>query len=1037
MDVLDLKAKLSLDTTEYESSLSQAGSGATTFGDVLKANLTGGLIEKGVSKLTRGISDFAKASIEAGMDFDSAMAQVAATMGTTVDDIQDLRGFAQEMGSTTAFSATQAAEALNYMALAGYDAETSMAMLPNVLNLAAAGNIDLAYASDMVTDAQSALGLSLEETTDMVDQMAAASSRSNTSVSQLGEAILTIGATARSVRGGTTRLTTILGALADNGIKGAEGGTHLRNIILSLQNPTSDAAAIMEDLNVQIYDADGNMNDLVEIIADLQEGLGEMDDASRDAAISGIFNKADLASVNALLNTTQERFDELTDAIDDAHGAAERMADTQLDNLAGSITLYQSALEGLRIQISDAVTPALQTMVGWATDGLTWLTNIMTPATATEQAVARIQDAQDRLASSEEILDLAQQYRELRVKVQDASLSEEEAAETAETLEDVRNRLAIATGNAKIAEGEYNDELDTTVELEAQAAEVERLQAQIEMWRNLRNGAATYQSQLQQLSSAEAELADAEERRSSALEQQYAGNRDILASVGDKIDEVKSKLEGMDEGAEKADYLATSLGELEDAFHMLGVEADLTGIAQAEEIFDELADSGYETVDALESAQVDVEGLTATIDRLSSETDDFRNNVLSLVEDGFITSAEAADLLGVTVAEIPSMLDEYAEAQEDATEAAEDFADATEDVTESVDASAAMLEEITSSYPRYAEAVGKAGVSLEELSDTLVNNGISAAEWAAAVDSATADVINDFAKADTDLGMSLDEMAANLQANIQAQAEWNTNIATLMAAAEASGDASKIAFVQHMQEMGVGAADQVAAMVQDVDGTLDTFGPLFEDAAAQGITSVMSALDDGAGDVASTSEEVMQSGADAASSVAESEGPGIGLQLDSGIALGLVQGQAGVIAAGVQVMDAAIGAMKARAEIQSPSHVMRDEVGVMLTRGVAVGMTDSAALSEVDRSAGDIMDRVSDAFGSVGYAGSYQYSAATATVNGAVDNAEIVSLLQLYLPMLAQRPIAIDGDTLVGATVARMDQQLGTRSVYAGRGLAG
>ena len=133
-----------------------------------------------------------------------------------------LRSFAMEMGATTAFSATEASNALNYMALAGYDAETSMAMLPNVLNLAAAGGIDLASASDMVTDAQSALGLTLDETSVMVDQMAMAASKSNTSVAQLGEAFLTVGGTAKNLAGGTTELSTMLGVLADNGIKGSE-----------------------------------------------------------------------------------------------------------------------------------------------------------------------------------------------------------------------------------------------------------------------------------------------------------------------------------------------------------------------------------------------------------------------------------------------------------------------------------------------------------------------------------------------------------------------------------------------------------------------------------------------------------------------------------------------------------------------------------------------------------------------------------------------------------------------------------------------
>ena len=334
---------------------------------------------------TAAVSAFGASAVKAGSEFDSAMSQVAATMGYTKDDLNDstteaaqnietLRNFAQEMGSTTAFSATEAAEALNYMALAGYDAETSMSMLPTVLDLASAGSIDLASASDMVTDASSALGLSIDETKDMVNQMAAAASDSNTSVSQLGDAILTIGATARSVKGGTEELSTVLGVLADNGIKGSEGGTHLRNILLSLQDAAEDGKVAMGDFSVEVYDSEGNMRSMVDIIGDMQTGLGDLSQESKDAIISGVFNKTDLASVNALLGTSQERFSELSASISDSAGAAEAMADVQLDNLEGKVTLFKSALEGAKIAVSDELTPTLKEFVTFGSEGLSQLT---------------------------------------------------------------------------------------------------------------------------------------------------------------------------------------------------------------------------------------------------------------------------------------------------------------------------------------------------------------------------------------------------------------------------------------------------------------------------------------------------------------------------------------------------------------------------------------------------------------------------------------------------------------------------------------
>lgn len=376
MNLFELAAKLTLDSSSYDSGIDSAKGKAETFGSKLKSGLAtaGKVTAAAIGTATAAVTAFAKSSVESGMKFDTSMSQVAATMGTTVDQIQDLRDFAQEMGRTTAFSATQAADALNYMALAGYDADTSMSMLPNVLNLAAAGSMDLAAASDMITDSQSALGLTLDETSQLVDKMAKASSKSNTSVSQLGEAILTVGGTAKNLAGGTTELSTALGILADNGTKGAEGGTKLRNIILSLGAPTDTAAKALRDLGVDAYDTNGNLRPLQDTFSDLNKELSSKTMAERTDIINTIFNKTDIKDVNALLATSADRWDELSSAIDDSTGAAQSMANIQLDNLAGDITLFQSALEGAQIAVSDALTPALREFVQFGSDGLSRLT---------------------------------------------------------------------------------------------------------------------------------------------------------------------------------------------------------------------------------------------------------------------------------------------------------------------------------------------------------------------------------------------------------------------------------------------------------------------------------------------------------------------------------------------------------------------------------------------------------------------------------------------------------------------------------------
>lgn len=388
MDVFDLFAKITLDTKEFKSGLSKAADLVKSVGSTIASGL-GTIASTGVAvfeKAADAAFSFGQQATQVGMSFDSAMSQVAATMGKTVADMEseiatvklpsgeeftgNLRDYAKKMGAETAFSATQAAEALNYMALAGYDAETSMSMLPNVLNLAAAGGMELGRASDMVTDAQSALGLSLDETSELVDKMAMAASKSNTSVEQLGDAFLTVGGTAKNLAGGTTELSTVLGILADNGIKGSEGGTALRNIINSLSAPTDKASKMLEELGVSVFDADGKMRSLNDIFLDLNDAVGGMTQEGRMNVISTLFNARDMKSAEALLANVGDRYEELSGYIDQAKDSAGAMADTQLDNLQGQITLMQSALEGVQISLSEKVTPYLKDFVKIGSESL-------------------------------------------------------------------------------------------------------------------------------------------------------------------------------------------------------------------------------------------------------------------------------------------------------------------------------------------------------------------------------------------------------------------------------------------------------------------------------------------------------------------------------------------------------------------------------------------------------------------------------------------------------------------------------------------
>lgn len=319
-----------------------------------------------------------KSVISVGSSFQSSMSQVAATMGMSANEIANnseeykkLSEAAKEMGATTKFSATEAADALNYLALAGYSVNDSVSMLPKILDVAAAGGMDLAKASDMVTDAMSALGLSLDEADSFIDKLARTSQKSNTSVSQLGEAILQIGGTAKSLAGGVSELDTALGILANNGIKASEGGIALRQVILNLTAPSEKAAGFMEEIGLKAYDAYGNMKPLNQIFSELNDILSEYNtQQAKDNVLTSIFDARQLKSARALLSGYGEAWDDLYENIENAEGAAHRMAETMQENLTGAITIAKSALEGVQVTAFEALEKNLTKSVKVATSSI-------------------------------------------------------------------------------------------------------------------------------------------------------------------------------------------------------------------------------------------------------------------------------------------------------------------------------------------------------------------------------------------------------------------------------------------------------------------------------------------------------------------------------------------------------------------------------------------------------------------------------------------------------------------------------------------
>lgn len=357
--------------------IEEAGKKTSAFGDILKASLVSDILIEGAKQLAEGIKMISSASVDVGSNFEASMSQVAATMGMTASEIENgskaytlLSDAAKESGKATKFSASEAAEALNYLALAGYDAEKAAATLPKVLDLAAAGGLDLAYASDLVTDSMAALGMETSELDKYIDQIAKTSQKSNTNIAQLGEATLQCAGMISLTKQSIETMNAELGILANEGIKGAEGGTHLRNVLQSLVAPTDKAAGQLQMLGVQVSSSSGDVRDLNDIMTDLNASLQHMSDSEKTQIISKIFNKTDIAAVNTLLKGTEGAFDDLKKQIIESEGAAADMADTMNANLTGKITILKSALEALGITAYEKIDGTLKDSVDSATEAV-------------------------------------------------------------------------------------------------------------------------------------------------------------------------------------------------------------------------------------------------------------------------------------------------------------------------------------------------------------------------------------------------------------------------------------------------------------------------------------------------------------------------------------------------------------------------------------------------------------------------------------------------------------------------------------------
>src|SRR5699024_2833050 len=356
----------------------KVGSALDGIGDKMQA-IGGKMQDVGKSmsmKITAPIVALGGLAVKTGLDYEASMSRVAATSGATGKDLDNLKDKAREMGRTTQFSASESAEAMNFMAMAGWDAEEMMGGISGVMDLAAASGEDLASVSDIVTDGLAAFGFQAEDSGRVADVLASESSNANTNIGIMGESFKNVAPVAGAMGYSIEDTSVALGLMANAGIKGSKSGTALRNMMTNLAKPTDQMKGAMDELGLSLKDSDGEMKSFDDIMQDLRGSFADLDEGQKAQYASTLFGKEAMSGALAVINASEEDYNDLAGAIDNSEGAASDMADIVNDNLKGSLKETMSAIQDLGISIYEILQPALMKVSEKVREAVNWINNL-------------------------------------------------------------------------------------------------------------------------------------------------------------------------------------------------------------------------------------------------------------------------------------------------------------------------------------------------------------------------------------------------------------------------------------------------------------------------------------------------------------------------------------------------------------------------------------------------------------------------------------------------------------------------------------
>lgn len=809
--------------TEVDDLNTNAGEAGEVFTGIGE-KIASAVVMKGVSVAADALGTLKDKAVEAaeyvvevGSSFEAGMSEVEAISGATGSELETLESKAKSLGSSTKFSATEVAGAMTNMSLAGWSVNQTLSGIDGVLQLAAASNMDLADASQVVTDNISSFNLEASQSTHIADMMAYAQANSSTTAAELGEAYKNCGANMNAAGQDIETTTSFLEALANNGLRGSEAGTSLAAVMRDMTSKMKDGKIAIGDTSVAVMDSSGNFRDMTDILKNVENATDGMGDAQKQAALMSTFTSDSIKGLNMLLNTGADQVAGYEDSLRNCSGAASDMADTMQDNLQGKLTELSSATEGLGIAVYDYISGPLQGGVELLTDVVSGLTDAITPQ---KDAMEDMYDSV--IQSSEDLKNNMQSIDDQFTGAMNGAENVGNLATRLEELNNVQDRTTVQrqemaaivdqlSQSIPELQGAYDSENDT---LSVTNEELEKLVKNYQQTAVQQAVMAATQDLVNQKLEAQVQIDKAEDQKKSveARKKLLQDELDLINQVKEHENDINIALQnGLEFDADSAiDYQTEALKMYKQALDDGVISLEEYQMAEKAISNDQMGNR-FEVLTGTITQSGDATGVLATS---VGELQDKEDALNSTIEDNTQLQKDADESIQSVTDSAKELFDvkvDGTESTEDNTKAQEENADAINATGIAAAGAGTALEGFNKTMERSQEAADAAKTAMRQILD----------EYNSTMDCIKADLQDKISFADKFDGgddITTEQMNENLQSWVDGIQNYQQNLQRLKEATDESGQAIFSAeFIQAIQEQGTDAANMLQHMVWTLD----------------------------------------------------------------------------------------------------------------------------------------------------------------------------------------------------------------------------